>query len=80
MQLVKWALAAGLMLAGLALPPVAQAGDVSCRMTFQLSGWSVFYKTASGTGSLTGTNTYSGGTEIQQGTLEVNSPAALTES
>ncbi len=42
-----------------------------------ISGSGIVRKTASGTGSLTGTNTYSGGTEIQQGTLEVNSPAAL---
>ncbi|WP_235577827.1 MULTISPECIES: hypothetical protein [unclassified Rhodanobacter] len=30
----------------------ARAGDVSCKMTFQLSGWSVFYKTAKGTGTV----------------------------
>jgi autotransporter-associated beta strand protein len=34
-------------------------------------------KTANNTGALTGINTYSGGTDIQQGTLVVNSPAAL---
>ena len=31
----------------------AMAGDVDCRMTFDLSGWSVFYKTSSGTGVVT---------------------------
>ena len=28
----------------------AEARDVSCRLDFDMSGWSVFYKTASGTG------------------------------
>ncbi|WP_140909405.1 hypothetical protein [Cognatiluteimonas lumbrici] len=31
----------------------ASAGDVDCKLTFNLSGWSVFYKTASGTGVVT---------------------------
>jgi hypothetical protein len=43
------AAAAALLLA--TLP--AMAGDVDCRMTFDLSGWSVFYKTSSGTGVVT---------------------------
>lgn len=34
-------------------------------------------KTANNTGALTGNNSYSGGTDIQEGTLIVNSPAAL---
>lgn len=42
------------MLAVTALAPVApaQAGELSCKMTFQLSGWSVFYKTAKGSGTV----------------------------
>ncbi|MGB3269183.1 MAG: hypothetical protein WBA65_04430 [Rhodanobacter sp.] len=42
------------LLAAVSLLPVsaAQAGDISCKMTFQLSGWSVFYKTAKGTGTV----------------------------
>ena len=42
------------MLAAASLLPVseARAGDISCKMTFQLSGWSVFYKTAKGTGTV----------------------------
>jgi len=28
------------------------AADVSCHMTFNLQGWSAFYKTASGTGTI----------------------------
>ena len=42
-----------------------------------VSGGGQIIKTASNTGALTGTNTHSGGTVIQQGTLVVNSPAAL---
>ena len=34
------------------LPTPVHAADMSCRMTFQLSGWSVFYKTASGSGTV----------------------------
>ncbi len=34
--------------------PVALAsGPISCKLSFNLSGWSVFYKTASGTGTVT---------------------------
>ena len=29
-----------------------RCADVSCSMTFQMKGWSVFYKTASGTGTI----------------------------
>jgi len=35
-----------------ALPAPAKAADVSCRMDFQVSGWSVFYQTASGSGTV----------------------------
>jgi autotransporter-associated beta strand protein len=42
-----------------------------------VSGAGQIVKTASGTGSLTGTNTHSGGVDIQGGTLVVNSPSAL---
>ena len=30
----------------------AQARETSCKMTFNLSGWSLFYKTAKGTGNV----------------------------
>lgn len=53
MAISKWAAAAWLSLGVLALPLAAQARDVSCKMKFQLSGWSVFYKTAKGTGTVT---------------------------
>lgn len=53
MALPKLAAAALLSLGALALPLAVQARDVSCKMRFQLSGWSVFYKTAKGTGTVT---------------------------
>jgi len=42
-----------------------------------VSGAGQVIKTANNTATLTGTNTYSGGTDIQQGRVVVNSPAAL---
>ncbi len=36
----------------LCLSPSAHAGDLTCKMTFDMSGWSAFYKTASGTGNI----------------------------
>ncbi len=46
--------AAMVLLGSLAMlpAPAHAAGEISCRMTFQLSGWSVFYKTAKGTGTV----------------------------
>lgn len=56
MSLIKWAGVAVLACSGLVLGTPARAGDVSCKMTFQLAGWSVFYKTAKGTGAVTCSN------------------------
>lgn len=42
---------AALLLA--AVPATAAAGLLECRLSFTMSGWSVFYKTASGTGTVT---------------------------
>jgi hypothetical protein len=36
----------------LSLAPPAHSGDLTCKMTFDMSGWSAFYKTASGTGNI----------------------------
>ena len=52
MRMIKWAGLLGLLAAGLVPVTAAQAADVSCKMTFQLSGWSLFYKTASGSGTV----------------------------
>lgn len=48
-------LSASLAVAGLLLVavPAAQARDLDCELRFNLSGWSAFYKTASGTGTVT---------------------------
>ncbi|HET6632521.1 MAG TPA: hypothetical protein VFG73_07430 [Rhodanobacteraceae bacterium] len=43
--------------AALAAPRAAQAAsEISCRLHFNLHGWSVFYKTSSGTGTVTCSN------------------------
>ncbi|MBX3712604.1 MAG: hypothetical protein KF800_11635 [Lysobacter sp.] len=38
--------------AALLLSPAAMAGNLTCKMNYSLSGWSAFYKTASGTGTV----------------------------
>jgi hypothetical protein len=48
--LVRKALVATLVL--LAASTAAHAGDTKCTMTFKMSGWSAFYKTANGTGHI----------------------------
>lgn len=40
----------------LAAAPAAMAGELTCKMTYSLSGWSAFYKTASGTGIVSCSN------------------------
>ena len=40
----------------LASAPAMAAGDTTCKMRYQLSGWSAFYKTSSGTGTVTCSN------------------------
>lgn len=52
MSLIKWAAIASMACAGLMAGTPAQARDLSCKMSFNLSGWSVFYKTASGRGTV----------------------------
>jgi len=52
MSLIKWVGVVGLACGGLLLGTSARADDISCKMSFQLSGWSVFYKTASGSGTV----------------------------
>ena len=37
-------------------PPALAAKDIDCQMRFSLSGWSAFYKTASGQGTITCSN------------------------
>ncbi len=37
----------------IAIAPASAAGNVDCTLRFNMSGWSLFYKTASGTGTVT---------------------------
>jgi hypothetical protein len=49
--------AAVAVLMALAAPPSARAAkEIDCRMTFSLAGWSAFYKTASGNGTVSCSN------------------------
>ncbi|WP_255594958.1 hypothetical protein [Lysobacter sp. BMK333-48F3] len=50
-------LGAALALAATALPGTASAGgSVDCKLKFNMSGWSVFYKTSSGSGTISCSN------------------------
>jgi hypothetical protein len=40
------------LLAMLWLPSAFASGPITCKLTFNLSGWSIFYKTATGTGTV----------------------------
>ena len=42
-----------LAVAVLLMPSARAAGNIECELHYQLSGWSAFYKTASGTGTIT---------------------------
>jgi len=47
-------LAGALLLAAAVVVPSAHAaGNIDCELRFNLSGWSIFYKTATGTGTIT---------------------------
>jgi hypothetical protein len=49
-----------------ALPMAATAGgNVSCELSFQMSGWSVFYKESSGTGTIKCSNGQSMAVKLQ---------------
>ena len=48
----KTLIGTSLALALWALAPAAQAAQ-TCKLSFDMAGWSVFYKTASGTGTVT---------------------------
>ena len=56
--MTRWLPRAAALLIGFALAPAALAhgpgpGPVDCKLHFYLAGWSVFYKTASGSGTVT---------------------------
>ena len=46
-------LASAALAFALVVPAAHAAGPVDCKLTFSMSGWSAFYKTASGTGTVT---------------------------
>ncbi|WP_408952511.1 hypothetical protein [Lysobacter sp. Hz 25] len=51
------ALLSALLLAAIAVPGAASArGSVDCKLKFNMSGWSVFYKTSSGNGTISCSN------------------------
>jgi len=45
-----------LLLSMMPVSAQAAAGDITCNMSFSMSGWSVFYKTANGSGVVTCNN------------------------
>ncbi len=53
MSLHRLALIGSLAVAATFASLPAKAGDVDCKLRFNLAGWSVFYKTASGGGTIT---------------------------
>jgi hypothetical protein len=52
MRMVKWSGLLALAAAGLMPVTSTRAADFSCTMNFNLAGWSIFYKTASGSGTV----------------------------
>lgn len=50
MKMIHWVAALLLVSVGTLGCMPAQAADAACRLSFQLSGWSVFYQTATGSG------------------------------
>ena len=57
--------AAALALAWWTAAAPAHAGDIECKMNFRLSGWSVFYQTATGSGTVHCNNGQSMGVRIR---------------
>jgi hypothetical protein len=56
MQVIKVTVAALLLAGALASTPTQATGALKCQMSFQLSGWSLFYKTSSGSGTISCSN------------------------
>ena len=65
MDIAKFAAASVLALAGWMATLPAHAGDIECKMNFRLSGWSVFYQTATGSGTVHCSNGQSMGVHIR---------------
>ena len=56
---------AALLLAALPAGSAQAQSELSCRLDFSMSGWSIFYKTASGTGTVRCSNGQSMGVRIE---------------
>ncbi|HEY0232170.1 MAG TPA: hypothetical protein VGC55_13030 [Dokdonella sp.] len=56
MRTIVSAMAATALLALAAFVPAQAAKELDCKMTFSLAGWSAFYKTASGKGTVSCSN------------------------
>jgi len=52
MRTFKFTTAIAALLALVVVAPAQAAKELDCKMTFSLAGWSAFYKTASGTGTV----------------------------
>lgn len=92
MRLAPSVLLAALL--GLAGMSTAHAADTTCKLHFSLSGWSAFYKTAKGTGTITCSNGSSlpvkisakgggitfGKSTIENGTGEFSPVAGINET
>jgi hypothetical protein len=52
MSIGKFAAVSVLALAGWLASVPAHAGELECKMNFNLSGWSIFYQTATGSGTV----------------------------
>ncbi len=53
---MKYSVLLALVMFGIANTADADAGNLTCKMNFNMAGWSAFYKTASGTGVVTCSN------------------------
>ena len=51
MKMRKWIMVAALIAMGAVVLP-AQAADLSCKMSFEMRGWSAIYQTADGYGTI----------------------------
>jgi hypothetical protein len=52
LALTAWLAAAPFSATGAEAPAAKSKANVTCKMTFSMSGWSAFYKTASGSGTI----------------------------
>lgn len=63
--MIRAVLAAALAISCIAIAMPARAqGAIDCKLNFDMAGWSIFYKTASGTGTVTCDNGRSIGVKI----------------